>query len=345
MASNKNNLSMAKYPPSSLVQIFSPDEWEGFIEDCCRTQMTNGKKYKFVQKMGGAGDAGRDVEARYTDSLQLNQWDLYQAKHYNTAVGESVLYGELAKMIHHISIGTYPCPKDYYVCAPKNTTPALHDLIAKPDVLKIAFLNAWKAGKKGIDVKKFPLTEPALSTALNFDYSKIKEFPVKDLIEWHSENAVAHEILFGVQHSRAENPPTPSQPTSDEFVYLNQLINVYSEHSGVSLTIDDAFQSQTYSEHLCSCRGEFYSAEGLKRFSRDVHPGEFEKLQDSVLNGIKRTNSSPVYKNSMEKLEAVLQVASSLQVSDNPLSSRLLPADLPGTCHHLVNAKRLKWVK
>jgi hypothetical protein len=342
---NKQKLSLAKYPPSSLVQLFSADDWEGFIEDCCRLNMGEGKKYKFVQKIGGAGDAGRDVEARFTDSLEDNQWDLYQAKRYGSAIGESILYPELAKVMYHIGCGTYPVPRNYYVCAPKNTTPMLHDLIANPSRLKEQFLDSWQTGKKGIDRKKFPFVGPTSNVALAFDYSKIKEYTVKDLIDLHSQNLKAHETLFGVEHSRGENPTAPPSPTSDELVYVNQLIKVYSEHAGNSLTIDNVLQSTMYNDHLGSCRGEFYSAEGLKRFSRDVLPGEFDKFQESVLIGIKRIYSSPLHKGSMEKLEAVLETATKLQISDNPLSRRLLPADLPGTCHQLINEERLKWVK
>ncbi|NLC99325.1 MAG: hypothetical protein GX673_00950 [Gammaproteobacteria bacterium] len=341
----KQKLSVEKYPPSSLVQLFSADEWEGFIEDCCRVNMGEGKKYSFVQKLGGAGDAGRDIEARYMDSLIENQWDLYQAKQYSSAIGESTLYPELAKMMYHIGLGTYPAPKKYYICAPKNTTPTLHDLIASPDSLKKEFLDAWKLGKKGIDIKKFPFIDKTSVIALSFDYSKIKEYSVKDLISLHSKNLIAHEILFGIEHSRGENPKTPHLPTEDEQVYINQLVKVYCEHSGSHLVLDDALHSDIYKEHLGGCRGEFYSAEGLKRFSRDVLPGEFDKLQTAVFNGIRRITSSPLHQNSMEKLEAVLDAASKLQISDNPLSRRLLPADLPGTCHQLVNEERIKWVK
>lgn len=349
MVSRKKELKMsiARYPPSSLVQLLSPEEWEGFIEDCCRVNMGEGKKYKFVQKLGGAGDAGRDIEARFTIALEKNQWDLYQAKRYGSAIGESILYPELAKVMYHIGCGTYPEPRTYYVCAPKNTTPTLHDLIANPDKLKEKFLGSWRSEKKskGIDIKKFPFSGSTSKIALSFDYSKIKECLVKDLIDLHSQDLSAHETLFGVEHSRGENPPTPQLPTTNELVYVNQLLKVYSEHSGNSLTLDDVIKSAIYKDHLGGCRGEFYSAEGLKRFSRDILPGEFESLQESVLSGIKRISSSPIHKNSMEKLEAVLDTASNLQISDNPLSRRLLPADLPGTCHQLVNEEKLKWVK
>lgn len=341
----KQKINHAKYPPSSLVQLLSAEDWEGFIEDCCRVEMNVNNKYRSVLRIGGAGDAGRDVETRYKDDLVANEWDLYQAKHYASAVGESTLYPELAKVLHHISIDTYPTPLNYFICAPKNTTPKLHDLIANPNQLKINFQNGWKEGKYGIDLKKYPLTEKTLSIVSSFDYSKIKVKPVKDLIELHSKNPAAHEILFGVEHMRGANPETPKTPTNTELIYVNQLLKVYSEHAGTDLPIEEILLSEAYSEHLHSCRGEFYSAEGLKRFSMEVLPGEFENLLNSVHAAIRRVSTSPLHDSGMKKMEAVLETASKMQITDNPLHRRLLPADLPGTCHHLVNEEKLKWIK
>lgn len=247
--------------------------------------------------------------------------------------------------MYHIGCGTYPEPKNYYICAPKNTTPKLHDLIAKPEKLKERFFFSWKEGKHGIDIKNFPFSGLTFEAALSFDYSKVKEYTVKDLIKLHSQNIVAHEILFGVESSRGENPLPPVAPTNTEMIYVNQLVKVYSEHSGNKLALEEAMASEVYNDHMGGCRGEFYSAEGLKRFSRDILPGEFENLLEAVHGGIKRIAASPLHENSLVKLEKVLSVASKLQLPGNPLARRLLPADLPGACHQLVNEEKLKWVK
>lgn len=337
-----NNL---KYPPSSLVQIFSPEDWEDFIEESCRARMNHGDLYCFVARIGGAGDAGRDVEARYTPTLSEGCWDLYQAKHYNSAIGESVLYPELAKFFHHLSLGTYPAPKYYFVCAPKNTSPKLHDLIAAPEKLKTAFMKSWQEGKNGIKLKDFPLTQDVVSAVAKFDFGNIKEMPVKDLIAYHSLNSSAHECLFGIEALRGANPVMPPHPAKDELMYIAQLVMVYSEDAGELMSMGDVLASSTYGDHLESCRGEFYSAEGLRRFSRDVMPGEFENLLIAVHDGVRRLNSSPKELVAFEKVEKVLQAAAVLQVANNPLSNKLLPADLPGACHHLVNEEKLKWLK
>lgn len=341
----QQKINTEKYPPSSLVLLLSPDEWESFIEDCCRVLMHQDGKYKHVQQLGGAGDAGRDIEARYTEQLLPRKWDLYQAKHYTSPVGESTLYPELSKVFYHISKNTYPEPNYYYICAPKNTTPSLHDLIARPDSHKEEFLKSWKDGKKGVKKSQFPLTDEVERIVNNFDFARIKEYPIKDLIKIHSRDYEAHEALFGIAKPRGENPPTPTTPSSQEIKYIEELLKIYEEHGGTPMALEDVLVSMDYCDHLNGCRGEFYSAEGLKRFSRDVMPGEFEKLMDSVYVGIKRESSNPRHRTGFDRLDAVLQTATSLQVTDSPLYKRLLPADLPGTCHQLVNEEKLKWVK
>lgn len=345
MATNtpkKTRQAVAKigFPPASLVQLLEPGDWENFIEDCCR----NDKKYVFVQRLGGAGDAGRDIEARYQMNLVADEWDLFQAKRYQSAVGEGDLYPELAKVFHHLAQKTFPPPRTYFICAPKNTTPTLHDLIAKPDELKKRFLLAWRAGKQGISSSKFPLTTATEALVQGFDFSKIREFPVKDLLALHELNRVQHEKLFGIQQTRDESI-IPVVPATLEQNYLQEILKVYAEDCSTSLTLDDAFASPVYGDHLNGCRAEFYSADGLARFSRDVYPGEFENLKSSVHSGIKRVIANPALKTGLARMNSVLDHSTGMQISDNPLSNRLLPADLPGTCHHLVNENKIKWSK
>jgi hypothetical protein len=81
---NRFEVRRGAVPPSSLVLHFSSDQWEKFIEEACRQRkLTNGASYAAVKQLGGAGDGGRDVEARLVPALEAGQWDLYQAKHYS----------------------------------------------------------------------------------------------------------------------------------------------------------------------------------------------------------------------------------------------------------------------
>jgi hypothetical protein len=81
-------------PPSGQVMHFSPERWEQFIEDACLERKVGSKPYVQVKRLGNAGDAGRDVEARITESLAEGQWDLFQGKHYDNRLAPSDAFPE-----------------------------------------------------------------------------------------------------------------------------------------------------------------------------------------------------------------------------------------------------------
>lgn len=83
-----------------------------------------------------------------------------------------------------------------------------------------------------------------------------------------------------------------------------------------------------------------------KTFSSELYgEEEFNALLDMVLTGVAPKVKSPRHKTGLERLEAGTSGAEQLTVNDSVLAPRLRPGDLPGTCHHLANEKRLKWVK
>jgi len=92
-----------------------PTEWEEFIETCCRLMTgPGGRMYVRVKRLGGAGDGGRDIEARYTERLAENEWDLYQAKRYRNVLSPTELFPDLAKVLMHLNKETYPMPRWYF---------------------------------------------------------------------------------------------------------------------------------------------------------------------------------------------------------------------------------------
>ena len=64
-----------------------------------------------------------------------------------------------------------------------------------------------------------------------------------------------------------------------------------------------------------------------------------------VRKGIKLKVYSPSLKTGMERHDAAIGAVSSVALTDSALHPRLRGGDLPGTCHHLVNDKHLKWVR
>lgn len=85
-------------PPSSQILLIQADQWEKLIEEACRNRPLDGiSKYVFVKQLGGAGDGGRDVEARLVPVLAEKQWDLFQAKHYDHPLMPTDVFKELVK--------------------------------------------------------------------------------------------------------------------------------------------------------------------------------------------------------------------------------------------------------
>jgi hypothetical protein len=84
----------------------------------------------------------------------------------------------------------------------------------------------------------------------------------------------------------------------------------------------------------------------LKRFSRDLFvEDEFGALLRMVHNGLKAVVADPDLARGLDRLRAAQQRACALNVSDSKLANRIRGGDLPGTCHHLANEKKLRWVK
>ena len=331
-------------PPSVFLHTISDKEWEEFIADACRQRTIGTVNYVSVKVLGNAGDKGRDVEARLQAALVADSWDLYQAKHYEQRLTPGNAYPEMVKLFGHLLAKSYPEPRKYYFCAPKNVGPELHDLLADPNRLRSSLLSAWKAGTHGLSPAKLTL---AMEGFINtFDFKRFEECQVVDLLAWHSEDANAHCKLFGIEPERGDDPAVPAVAQAHEMTYVSELIRAYAEAEGMPMDPARVQADDVYREHLAAAREAFYAAEGLKRFSRDIYvDDEFKKLLDMVFKGIKLKVKSPLLKTGLQRHEAAIDAAQTLAVTDSVLHTRLRGGDLPGTCHHLVNEKQFTWVR
>ncbi|MGG5150973.1 ABC-three component system protein [Alcaligenes aquatilis] len=336
--------------PSSQVLLFNPDQWEEFILAATRQRtLLSGAQYAFVKRLGGAGDGGRDVEARFVPDLKIDEWDLYQAKHYKSGLTKSDAYPEMAKFFKQLALKTYPRPKTYYICCPRAIGNELHNVMAAgAETFKAAFVTAWQNETHGMTGRAAELTPEVMAAINDFDFGRFVECQVNELLAWHKRDQAAHNELFGIVAERKDDDEVPATPTSHEGVYIEELMKVYTEHQQAPVTLSDIdIDTGTYAEHFMAQRQVFYCAEGLHRFSRDIYPDEpeFEKLLKMVHDGIRPTVTQLKLKSGMDRLDAAVDKASSLQVHESRLSPQLRGGDLPGTCHHLVNNGKLTWVK
>lgn len=343
-------LKPGTFLPAAQVRLWDDKKWERFVEKCCKLLTvptgTPLPKYVSVKRLGGKGDKGRDIEALMSKTRAADQWDLYQCKHYKNPLNRGDLYPELVKFIGHLVKGSYPLPANYFICAPLDCGNELHDLLSDVAKLKSDFISAWSKGELSL-----PKPDTAeIAYVANFDFSRIREVQTGDLIRIHATDIQDHFKVFGITPERPADDPVPNIVSAVEHQYAQALIDVYSEHCGTALTLGTLVGSN-YDEHFQSCRAEFFCAEGLSRFSRDVYAetdpqkDPFRLLLTQVHKGVRSTLSSPRHLNGLDRLDAVIGQASNLQTNESPLNAFLRPGDLPGTCHHLANEGALKWVR
>ncbi|MFT9638735.1 ABC-three component system protein [Alcaligenes phenolicus] len=334
--------------PSSQVLLFNPDQWEEFILAATRQRiLPTGIPYVFVKRLGGAGDGGRDIEARFCRDLKRDEWDLYQAKHYKSGLTKSDAYPEMAKFFKQLALKTYPRPKTYYFCCPRAVGNELHNTMATgASAFKADFVTAWQNGTHGMKGRSAELTSEVMIAIDDFNFGQFIECQVNELLSWHKLDPAIHNETFGIVAERGDDDPVPVTPASNEDIYLEELMKVYTEHGQSPITLSSIGTSD-YAEHFMAQRQIFYCAEGLQRFSRDIYPNEpeFERLLDMVYAGIRPTVVQLKLTSGMDRLDAAVDKASTLQVQESRLSPQLRGGDLPGTCHHLVNNGRLMWVK
>jgi len=338
------------YPPAAQVRLWDDKKWERFVETCCKVQgsetKANSLKYVSVRRLGGKGDKGRDIEALIAKPRAIDAWDLYQCKHYKNPLNRGDLYPELSKFFGHLVKDSYPRPANYFICAPLDCGNDLYDLLSDAKKLKADFVSAWSNEDLGL---RKPTPEEA-SYVASFDFKRIKEMPVSNLIQIHAADIEDHYRLFGITPERPLDEAVPKIVSAKEHQYAQALLDVYAELAAAPVTIA-SLSGSDYEDHFQSCRAEFFCAEGLARFSRDLYAeldstnDPFRVLMTQVHKGVRSAWASPRHKTGLDRLEAVAGQASNLQTNENPLTAFLRPGDLPGTCHHLANEGELKWVR
>ena len=131
----------------------------------------------------------------------------------------------------------------------------------------------------------------------------------------------------------------------EEINYVGRLLQAYADHAGVAVpTVEDLRALVQLFEHFCRSREDFYSAESLRNFSRDtLPPGEFERLQSEIFNGVVDVALAP-HADGYERVLKTIAAARALQITAHALVSRLYTRDRSGICHQLANDDRLRWM-
>ena len=330
--------------PADRVRLFSPDQWEHFVQEWVDSLRA---EYELVERCGGAGDMGRDVIA--TVKGGNGAWDNYQCKHYHRALAPSDVWVELGKLAYYTLNGEYSYPRRYFFVAPQGVGPKLSKLLKKPQALRDGLLANWdKMCRTAITKTQVVECDAVMKAHIaSLDFSIFKTKPLLRIIEEHAKTRWYVARFGGGLPPRPEPLPPPSMPADNEAIFVGELRRAYADHLKQDAKDLDAelASREDLREHFHDARVEFYSAEGLRTFSRDTLPaGEFEKLQDEVHSGIKdevRSDHADGYR----RVVAAVKTARSLQLTNNPLTTRIHTRDRGGICHQLANDGKVRWVK
>ena len=331
--------------PADRIKLYDADQWEEFIKEWAESLSS---EYCHVERLGGAGDQGRDVIACTAEPNTDCPWDNYQCKHYRNSLAPNDIWCELGKLCYYTFERAYLVPRKYYFVAPQGVGVKLYDLLSKPEKLKRELISKWdtKCKSKIVSNKQVVLEGAFKRPVENFDFSIVWYKKISEIIEQHKKTS--HYITrFGEglpPRPVPESPPPGIQ--KNEARYVNQLLGAYSDASNEDITSVDKLESgdYLYRRHFDRSRERFYCAESLRVFSNDTLPqGEFEKLQDEVYDGVIDTVDSD-HDNAFEKVKATTVRAMSLAIHSHPLKDCLRNNDKSGICHQLVNDSKLTWV-
>lgn len=332
-------------PAIKRIEIFSPAEWEDFVEEWSYSLKPS---YKDVKKLSGSGDQGRDVLGFCDEEKLYGVYDQYQCKYYKDKLKPSDVWIEIGKLIYHTYKDGIKPPRRFYFVSPKGVGVKLSKILLIKDQIKTNLKTSWNEHcRNQIESKTdIGLEGHLLSFFDNFDFSIFGWVTAAQLVEGHASTPF-HVTRFGgglPAITTAINIPEQIQDTENR--YVTQLLEAYSDHKKEQLTSVEHLESHNdIKDHFVRSRESFYSAELLRNFARDnVPPGTFESLQDDIYHGVIDTCEMD-HKDGLERIRKTTSKATDLPLANSPLDSTTSPKNKQGICHQLSNEDRLIWVK
>jgi hypothetical protein len=332
-------------PKAARVQIFSPDDWEGFIEEWASSLALS---YAKVRRFAGSGDMGLDV-ACFTDmSGFAAPWDNFQCKRYDHPLMPADIHIEIGKIIYYSWRGEYTVPRKHYFAASRDVGTTAAKLLLDSTKLRESVTQAWErqCRRKITLLADVALTGDFLSYFESFDFSIFDSKNVLELIAQH-ETTRYHVIRFGgglPPRPIADGPP--AEPAAHESRYIRQLLDAYGDHLGERFSELSALaQHQPLQRDFSRQRERFYSAEALRNFSRDTVPeGTFDALQEEVYQGVVDICEGS-HSTGFDRMRATVSQAAQIVSTSNPLAPATRVQDRQGICHQLANDDRLQWIQ
>ena len=329
-------------PPLKRLQQMDEDDWEDFTCELATYWKT---QYLRVNRVGGAGDMGRDIIAYTPDG----NWENFQCKYYGSPLNLSDVLLEIGKLCYHSFKGHFSMPVKYYFVAKSGLNGVSLNALKDSQKLKTELLSGWdKKCKNKITAKESVQLNGEFRKFIEqeVDYTIFDQIPQLKLIELHKEHTPYYLRRFGaLEFDRPAPSAPPLEIQNHELKYIEELLRAIESVESQICSVDDLDRFPEFLAELKSARKNFYSAESLEKFSRDSMPPEsYENLLEDCYEAISSL-ALMVHKNGWDKYLAVSSHMTQVSFSSHPLHLYMSVRDKKGACHQLVNKGTLKWKK
>jgi hypothetical protein len=330
--------------PLATIMTWDDTKWEEFIHDWlteCHSQ-----DYVAHERLGGAGDKGRDVVGFVTDPNTSGYvWHNYQCKFYASRLSFSDTVTEFGKLIYFTKIGDFPIPEVYFFVAPMDLSTAFSELLKNADALKEKIIKVWdeSISKKISKTFTVPLNDELVKYIESFKFDIFYSLPLSKVLSDISKTPLYFKYFNEIYYVRELPKTVPDYNHNIESVYVGQLLKVYSEASCEEQSDLNRLVSP-YNKHFNVCRNDFYFASSLSRYMRD----SFVEDNFSILKSyISSSIESVLYKKHESYFDRCNEILSHASLSNiaHPVLSKICEIpDKKGICHHLINDGELRWV-
>ena len=329
-------------PPIERLKIMNDTNFEDMVSEWAHGFLK--EKYTSVYRLGGSGDKGRDVCAKYANG----KIDIYQCKHYAKPLSPSEYIIEIGKLVYYTFITDgYDCPENYYIVASNGLGPTLVDLVEKPVKMRNYLISEWdnKCRKQITQKKELQLVGDFLKHVEDFNFSIIKYLSPEDLINNYMETPYFKFRFGGGIKKRPEVQIPQVSKKESNMPYVQELVSVYSDTSGCCWPNFEDFikDDSKFSKHFMRQRKSFYTADSLRRFLRDEYIQEkvFDTFQQEIYDAVV-DKFDDNYINKFERMNSVLESARNISIKMSEIPD-ILPTDKTGTCHIMVEKGELSW--
>jgi hypothetical protein len=331
--------------PAVVLQTYGDGEWEQFALEWAAAF---DPPYAHLDRVGGAGDKGRDIVAYTGDPNTACDLDVYQCKHYDHPIQPNEIWRELGKLCVYTFRGDYRVPRRYRIIAPHGVGGTLADLLTKPEELRAGLIAKWddKCRAEISQSEEFLLEGALLNHVQGFDFRIVGYIPVHELLSQHRRTSHWFRRFRRDPPPRPASSPAPAEIQPTELRYVKQLLDAYGDNLKTQVPDVAALAPHTdHAEHFQRSRTDFFMADSLNRFYRDQFPpGAFEDVKKQVFDGVVEV-ASAAHPCGMTRVRETVKAAVQLPLAQTDYTPYVEPGDKKGVCHHLANDDKLVWVK